>query len=69
MTRLATSVSSCLREKGSNGWQRSSASMEEAYQSWQKMLDAGAWIVYPSHGKSFPATLLRENIGKIKSKI
>jgi len=41
--------------------------MEEANQSWQKMLDAGAWIVYPSHGKSFPATLLRENMGKIKT--
>ena len=40
--------------------------MEAAYQSWQKMLDAGARMIYPTHGKPFPATRLKEQMGKIK---
>ncbi len=41
--------------------------METAYQSWQKMLDAGAKTLYPSHGNPFPAARLQENMGKIKT--
>lgn len=41
--------------------------MEESYQSWQKMLNAGARIIYPSHGKPFPAARLKEHMGKIKT--
>jgi glyoxylase-like metal-dependent hydrolase (beta-lactamase superfamily II) len=41
--------------------------MEAAYQSWQKMLDAGARVIYPSHGKPFPAARLKEHLGKIKT--
>lgn len=41
--------------------------IEAAYQSWQKLLDAGARTVYPAHGKPFPAARLKEQLGKIKS--
>jgi glyoxylase-like metal-dependent hydrolase (beta-lactamase superfamily II) len=41
--------------------------MDEAYCSWQKMLDAGAHTVYPSHGRPFSAEKLRQNMGRIKN--
>lgn len=41
--------------------------METAYVSWQKMLNAGAQIIYPAHGKPFPASKLRLNMGRIKT--
>jgi glyoxylase-like metal-dependent hydrolase (beta-lactamase superfamily II) len=41
--------------------------MDEAYRSWQKMLDAGAQTIYPAHGKPFPADKLRQNIGRVKN--
>jgi glyoxylase-like metal-dependent hydrolase (beta-lactamase superfamily II) len=42
--------------------------MEDAYRSWQKMLDARAQVIYPSHGKPFSAEKLRQNMGKYKTK-
>jgi len=42
--------------------------MEEAYRSWQKMLDARAKMIYPAHGKPFSVEKLRENMGKFKTK-
>jgi hydroxyacylglutathione hydrolase len=39
--------------------------MDEAYRSWQKMLDAGAKMIYPAHGRPFPADKLRRNMGRI----
>ena len=41
--------------------------MEEAYRSWQKLLDAGAKVIYPAHGKPFLADKLSENIGRMKT--
>ncbi len=41
--------------------------MDEAYQSWKKMLDSGGQTIYPAHGKPFSADKLRENIGRIKN--
>ena len=41
--------------------------MEEAYRSWQKMLDAGAQTIYPAHGQPFPADKLRQNMGRIST--
>lgn len=41
--------------------------MEQAYCSWQKILNAGGQIIYPAHGKPFPATRLTENMGKIRT--
>jgi glyoxylase-like metal-dependent hydrolase (beta-lactamase superfamily II) len=42
--------------------------MEDAYRSWQKMLDARAIMIYPSHGKPFSAEKFRQNMGKYKTK-
>ncbi len=42
--------------------------MEAAYQSWQKMLDAGARIIYPTHGRPFWANQLKAQMGKIKTR-
>jgi glyoxylase-like metal-dependent hydrolase (beta-lactamase superfamily II) len=42
--------------------------MDLAYQSWQKILEAGAKVIYPTHGKPFPAIKLKENMGKIRTK-
>src|SRR5512138_923428 len=39
--------------------------MDEAYRSWQRMLDAGAQTIYPAHGQPFPADKLRRNMGRI----
>lgn len=39
--------------------------MDEAYQSWQKMLDGGARVIYPAHGQPFAADKLRQNMGRI----
>jgi glyoxylase-like metal-dependent hydrolase (beta-lactamase superfamily II) len=41
--------------------------MDEAYHSWQKMLGAGAQVIYPAHGKPFLAGKLRQNMGLIKN--
>jgi len=41
--------------------------MEEAYRSWQKMLDAGAQVIYPAHGRPFPADRLRQNMRRVKT--
>lgn len=41
--------------------------MEQSYRSWQKMIDAGANTIYPSHGKPFSVDKLVQNIGKIKT--
>jgi glyoxylase-like metal-dependent hydrolase (beta-lactamase superfamily II) len=41
--------------------------MVEAYQSWQKMLDAGAQVIYPAHGRPFAAQKLRQNLGRISN--
>ena len=42
--------------------------MEDAYRSWQKMLDARAQVIYPGHGKPFSSEKLKENMGKYKTK-
>jgi glyoxylase-like metal-dependent hydrolase (beta-lactamase superfamily II) len=42
--------------------------MEEAYRSWDKMLNSGAQMIYPAHGRPFPANKLWESRGRIKSK-
>lgn len=42
--------------------------MDEAYQSWQKILDAGAQVIYPAHGRPFTADKLRQNMGRIPNK-
>jgi glyoxylase-like metal-dependent hydrolase (beta-lactamase superfamily II) len=36
--------------------------MEQAYRSWRKMLDAGARVVCPAHGRPFPAQRLHDNL-------
>lgn len=36
--------------------------MEQAYESWRKMLAAGATTVYPAHGRPFPAEGLRRHL-------
>ncbi len=41
--------------------------MEEAYRSWQKMIDAGAGTIYPAHGNPFSSDKLTGNMGKIKT--
>lgn len=41
--------------------------MKDAYRSWQKILDAGGRMIYPAHGKPFPARKLVENMGKIRT--
>lgn len=41
--------------------------MAQAYHSWQRMLDAGARIIYPAHGRPFPADKLRQNMGRVKT--
>lgn len=41
--------------------------MDQAYRSWQKMLEAGAQTIYPSHGQPFPAEKLRQNMGRIQT--
>lgn len=41
--------------------------MDEAYRSWQKMLDAGARVIYPAHGRPFGAEKLRQNMGRMKT--
>jgi hydroxyacylglutathione hydrolase len=41
--------------------------MEDAYRSWQKMLDVGAKVIYPAHGKPFSADKLRQNSGLFKN--
>lgn len=42
--------------------------MDAAYQSWQTILDAGAKMIYPAHGRPFPSDRLRQNMGRIENK-
>jgi glyoxylase-like metal-dependent hydrolase (beta-lactamase superfamily II) len=42
--------------------------MNDAYRSWEKILNAGARMIYPAHGRPFPADKLRQNMGRIKNK-
>jgi glyoxylase-like metal-dependent hydrolase (beta-lactamase superfamily II) len=39
--------------------------MTAAYQSWQRLLEAGANVIYPAHGSPFPAVKLGQNMGRI----
>lgn len=41
--------------------------MEAAYESWARMLAAGAKTIYPAHGRPFAAQKLRRNMGKIQT--
>jgi glyoxylase-like metal-dependent hydrolase (beta-lactamase superfamily II) len=41
--------------------------MEESYRSWQKLLDAGGKVFYPSHGKPFSANKLRQHMGRVRT--
>lgn len=41
--------------------------MEDAYRSWQKMMDARAKTIYPSHGKPFSMEKLKDNMGRFKT--
>ncbi len=61
------SASSALLFAGTHYCTIVMSNMETAYQSWRKMLDAGAQTLYPSHGNPFPAARLHENKGKIKT--
>lgn len=40
----------------------------EYYKSWEKVIAAGAKIIYPAHGKPFPVEKLKQNIWRIKNK-
>lgn len=42
--------------------------MDVAYDSWKKILEAGAHTVYPAHGRPFSAEKLRQNLGRIQTK-
>ena len=42
--------------------------MDVAYDSWKKILEAGAQTVYPAHGRPFSAEKLRQNLGRIQTK-
>jgi glyoxylase-like metal-dependent hydrolase (beta-lactamase superfamily II) len=61
------SASSLLLWAGTNYCTVFMTDMDRAYQSWQRMLNAGAQIIYPAHGRSFPADKLRCNMGCIKT--
>lgn len=41
--------------------------MEEYYRSWQKIIAAGAKMIYPAHGKPFTVEKLKVNLGKNRS--
>ena len=41
--------------------------MEQAYESWQKMIDGGTRILSPAHGKPFGVDKLKEYKGRIKT--
>ncbi|MCK5547909.1 MAG: MBL fold metallo-hydrolase [Thermoplasmata archaeon] len=36
------------------------------YDSWKKLIDAGALIIYPSHGKPFSADVLKDRLNELK---
>jgi glyoxylase-like metal-dependent hydrolase (beta-lactamase superfamily II) len=42
--------------------------MSEAYRSWQKLLEAGAKVIYPAHGRQFPASRLVQNMSRIQTR-
>ncbi|NIO05088.1 MAG: MBL fold metallo-hydrolase [Proteobacteria bacterium] len=39
--------------------------IQEIYASWEKILRAGATMIYPAHGKPFPADRLRDKLVRI----
>jgi len=41
--------------------------MEAAYQSWDRLLEAGAKQIFPAHGKVFSSEKLRQNRGRIRT--
>lgn len=41
--------------------------MEQAYESWRKLLAAGATTIYPSHGRPFPAAELARHLDAIRT--
>lgn len=41
--------------------------MEAAYQSWDRLLEAGAKHIFPAHGKPFASARLRQNRGRIRT--
>jgi glyoxylase-like metal-dependent hydrolase (beta-lactamase superfamily II) len=41
--------------------------MEEYYKSWQKIIESGAKMIFPAHGKPFAVDKLKTNIGKNKA--
>lgn len=42
--------------------------MEQACESWQKMIDGGTGILCPAHGKPFSVDKLKHYKGRIKTK-
>jgi glyoxylase-like metal-dependent hydrolase (beta-lactamase superfamily II) len=40
--------------------------MSEYYKSWQKIIDSGAKMIFPAHGRPFPVSKLKQNLGKNK---
>jgi len=38
--------------------------LDQYYASWRKMIDAGARLVFPAHGKPFAGEALRQSLGK-----
>jgi glyoxylase-like metal-dependent hydrolase (beta-lactamase superfamily II) len=41
--------------------------MEATYGSWARLLRAGARVIYPTHGRPFPAKRLTQNMGRYKT--
>ncbi len=41
--------------------------MDTAYQSWDRLLEAGAKRIFPAHGRPFPAETLSANRGRIRN--
>jgi glyoxylase-like metal-dependent hydrolase (beta-lactamase superfamily II) len=42
--------------------------IDEYYKSWQKIIADGAKTIYPAHGKPFPVSKLKKNMGKYTGK-
>jgi hydroxyacylglutathione hydrolase len=41
--------------------------LEQYYQSWQKIIAAGALRIFPAHGRPFGVEKLKKNLGKNKA--
>jgi len=37
-------------------------SIDEAYRSWERLIDGGAQTIYPSHGDPFKVEMLRQEL-------